>query len=74
MLLNPEKVGSWTFVHAGNSSHTMITTHFARQLGLVDFDGRPTQAVGRTVRSRGVVLGAYEDCHVINIQYKIKGM
>ena len=46
---------------------------FAKRLGLVDFDGRPTQATTRVTRVRGVVAGAYADYPVINIQYTIKG-
>lgn len=51
----------------------MITTRFARQLGLVDFDGNPTQSQARPERSVGVVYGATLEYKVINIQYEIKG-
>ncbi len=61
-------------VYAGNSSCTLIDTRFAKQLGLVNFDGRPTQAHSGTTRVCGVVHGAWIDVPVINIQYEIKGV
>lgn len=57
----------------GNAACTLITTEFARQLGLLNEDDVPTQAHGGTVRTQGVVPGATVDLPVINIEYQIKG-
>lgn len=59
--------------NAGNGGCTLITKRFAAQLGLVDFDGNPTQAHLRRTKVQGVVAGAYEWLPQINIQYEIKG-
>ena len=58
---------------AGNAGHTLITRSFARQLGLVDMHGNPTQAYSRTIRVQGVVAGAFEMIKTLNISYEIKG-
>lgn len=58
---------------AGNAGHTLITISFARQLGLVDMHGNPTQAYSRTIRVQGVVAGAFEMIKTLNITYEIKG-
>ncbi len=58
---------------AGNAGHTLITRSFARQLGLVDMHGNPTQAYSRTIRVQGVVAGAFEMIKTLNITYEIKG-
>lgn len=58
---------------AGNAGHTLITRSFARQLGLVDMHGNPTQAYSRTIRVQGVVAGAFEIIKTLNISYEIKG-
>lgn len=63
---------SWT-LYVGNAGHTLITRSFARQLGLVDMDGNPTQAYSRTIRVQGVVAGAFEMIKTLNITYEIKG-
>ena len=73
VIAHPESVRLCTFWRAGKNACAVITTHSAK-LGLVDFDGRPTEAVGQTRRSCGVVQGSYKEVHVINIQYEIKGM
>ena len=52
---------------------TLITLRFAKRLGLVNFDGRPTQATSRVTKVRGVVAGASAEYSVIIIQYTIKG-
>lgn len=57
---------------AGNGACTLIDRRFAARLGLVDFDGRPTQAYTQTARGTGVA-GAVTEFQIINIQYKIKG-
>lgn len=57
----------------GNSSCTLIDSRFAKQLGLVNFDYRPTQAYSGTTRVTGVVHGVHIDVPIINIQYEIKG-
>lgn len=43
--------------NVGNGGCTLITKRFAGQLGLVDFDGNPTQAHLRKTRVQGVVAG-----------------
>ena len=58
---------------AGNAGHTLITRSFARQLGLVDMHGNPTQSYSRTIKVRGVVAGAVETIKTLNITYEIKG-
>lgn len=58
---------------AGNAGCTLITRSFARQLGLVDMHGNPTQAYSRTIRVQGVVAGAFEVIKTLNITYEIKG-
>ena len=58
---------------AGNAACTLITTEFARQLGLLNEDDVPTQAHGGTIRTQGVVPGATVDLPVINVEYQIKG-
>jgi hypothetical protein len=58
---------------AGNAGCTLITRSFARQLGLVDMHGNPTQAYSRTIRVQGVVAGAFEMIKTLNITYEIKG-
>lgn len=57
----------------GNSSCTLIDSRFAKQLGLVNFDYRPTQAYSGTTRVTGVVHGVHIEVPIINIQYEIKG-
>ncbi|KAL0020635.1 hypothetical protein WJX79_006895 [Trebouxia sp. C0005] len=57
----------------GNSSCTLITSRFAKQLGLVNFDCRPTQAYSGTIRVSGIVHGMHIDLPIINIQYEIQG-
>lgn len=57
----------------GNAGCTLITRSFARQLGLVDMHGNPTQAYSRTIRVQGVVAGAFEMIKTLNITYEIKG-
>lgn len=59
---------------AGNAGCTLITRSFARQLGLVDMHGNPTQAYSRTIRVQGVVAGAAETIKTLNITYEIKGV
>lgn len=58
---------------AGNAGCTLITRSFARQLGLVDMHGNPTQAYSRTIRVQGVVAGAFEMIKTLNITYELKG-
>lgn len=60
-------------ISAGNAGCTLITRSFARQLGLVDMHGNPTQAYSRTIRVQGVVAGAFEMIKTLNITYEIKG-
>ncbi|KAL3163201.1 hypothetical protein ABBQ32_009604 [Trebouxia sp. C0010 RCD-2024] len=57
----------------GNAGCTLITKSFARQLGLVDMHGNPTQAYSRTIKVQGVVAGAFELIKTLNITYDIKG-
>ena len=57
----------------GNAGYTLITRSFARQLGLVDMHGNPTQSYSRTIKVRGVVAGAVETLKTLNITYEIKG-
>lgn len=57
----------------GNAGCTLITRSFARQLGLVDMHGNPTQAYSRQIRVQGVVAGAFEMIKTLNISYEIKG-
>ena len=58
---------------AGNAGCTLITRSFARQLGLIDMHGNPTQAYSRTIRVQGVVAGAFEMIKTLNITYELKG-
>lgn len=58
---------------AGNAGCTLITRSFARQLGLLDMHGNPTQAYSRTIRVQGVVAGAFEMIKTLNITYELKG-
>lgn len=60
-------------LYAGNAGCTLITKSFARQLGLVDMHGNPTQAYSRTIKVQGVVAGAFELIKTLNITYDIKG-
>ena len=62
-----------TALSAGNAGCTLITKSFARQLGLVDMHGNPTQAYSRTIRVQGVVAGAFELIKTLNITYELKG-
>jgi hypothetical protein len=45
----------------------------AKQLGLVDQSGWPTQAGGRTTTVRGVVAGATEKVPLMNLTYELQG-
>lgn len=58
---------------AGNAGCTLITRSFARQLGLIDMHGNPTQAYSRSIRVQGVVAGAVEMIKTLNITYELKG-
>ena len=62
-----------TAFSAGNGGCTLITRRFARQLGLVDMHGNPSQAYSRTIRVQGVVAGAFEMIKTLNITYELKG-
>lgn len=46
---------------------------FARQLGLVDMHGNPSQAYSRIIKVQGVVAGAFEMIKTMNVSYEIKG-
>lgn len=63
-----------TALPAGNAGCTLITKSFARQLGLIDMHGNPTQAYSQTIRVQGVVAGAVEMIKTLNITYEIKGV
>lgn len=62
-----------TALAAGNAGCTLITTRFARQLGLVDMHGNPSQAYSRTIRVQGVVARAFEVIKTLNLTYELKG-
>lgn len=62
-----------TAFSAGNGGCTLITRRFARQLGLVDMHGNPSQAYSRSIRVQGVVAGAFEMIKTLNITYELKG-
>ncbi len=60
--------------YAGNGGCTLIKRDLARQLGLVDEAGWPTQAGTRTTTVHGVVAGASERIPLMNLTYELRGM
>lgn len=69
----PQSVIPVVLHNAGNAGCTLISRSFARQLGLVDMHGNPTQAYSRKIRVQGVVAGAFEMIKTLNLTYEIKG-
>ena len=60
----------------GNAANTLVVKELAIRLGLVDADGIPTEALGRSVawmEVRGAVAGATDLIPTVTLAYRIKG-
>lgn len=69
---NCNNINEWSSA-AGNGGCTLIKMGLAKQLGLVDQSGWPTQAGRRTTTVRGVVAGATEKVPLMNLTYELRG-